>query len=153
MTAEEKMAALGIFLPVAPKPVANYIPAVQVGDLLFTSGMLPIREGKLIYEGKLGNEVTLEQGREAARIALLNALSVVREDLGSLDAVLRVVRLTGHVASAAGFTQQPAVLNGASDLLVDLFGETGRHTRVALGAAELPLNSPVELELLLQVRI
>jgi enamine deaminase RidA (YjgF/YER057c/UK114 family) len=111
-----------------------------------------MKEGKLAYEGKLGKELSVELGREAARLAVLNALAVVKQELGSLDNVARVVRLTGHVASAPGFVQQPAVLNGASDLLVAIFGEAGRHTRAALGAAELPLNSPIELELIIQVR-
>jgi enamine deaminase RidA (YjgF/YER057c/UK114 family) len=109
-------------------------------------------EGRLAFEGKLGKDLTVEQGQEAARLALLNALAVVKQEAGSLDRVVRIVRLTGHVASAPGFVQQPTVLNGASDLLVGLFGELGRHTRAALGAAELPLNSPIELELIVQVR-
>lgn len=151
MTIQEKMEQLGLKLPEPPKPVANYIPAVRVRDLLFTSGVLPMKEGKLAYEGKLGKELTVEEGQEAARLALLNALSVVKQALGSLDKVARVVRLTGHVASAPGFTQQPSVLNGASDLLIAIFEEAGRHTRVAVGAAELPLSSPVELELIVQI--
>ncbi|HEY4485679.1 MAG TPA: RidA family protein [Nitrospiria bacterium] len=149
---EARLKELGILLPSAPKPVANYIPAVRAGELLFTSGVLPMKDGKPAYEGKLGKELSVEQGQDAARLAALNALSVVKQALGSLDSVVRMVRLTGHVASAPGFTQQPAVLNGASDLLVAVFGEPGRHTRVALGAAELPLNSPIELELIIQVR-
>ena len=152
MKIEARLKELGILLPSAPKPVANYIPAVRAGELLFTSGVLPMKDGKPAYEGKLGKELSVEQGQDAARLAALNALSVVKQALGSLDSVVRIVRLTGHVASAPGFTQQPAVLNGASDLLVAVFGEPGRHTRVALGAAELPLNSPIELELIIQVR-
>jgi enamine deaminase RidA (YjgF/YER057c/UK114 family) len=152
MSIESRLKELGIALPTAPKPVANYIPAVRAGELLFTSGVLPMKEGKLAFEGKLGKELTVERGQEAARLAVLNALSVVKQELGSLDKVARIVRLTGHVASAPGFTLQPAVLNGASDLLVAIFDEAGRHTRAALGAAELPLNSPIELELIIQVR-
>lgn len=101
--------------------------------------------------GKLGRDLTVEQGQQAARQALLNALAIIRQELGDLDRVRKIVRLTGHVASHEGFTQQPAVVNGASDLLVQVFGETGRHARVALGAAELPLNAPVELELIVHV--
>lgn len=153
MSIELRLKVLGIILPAAPKPVANYLPAVRAGELLFTSGMLPMMEGKLAYEGKLGKDLTVEQGQAAAKLAALNALSVVRQELGGLDSIVRILRLTGHVASAAGFVQQPAVLNGASDLLVAIFGENGRHSRVALGAAELPLNSPVELELIVQVRL
>ncbi|HUK56005.1 MAG TPA: RidA family protein [Nitrospiria bacterium] len=152
MSIETRLKEQGIVLPIPPKPVANYVPAVRTGELLFTSGVLPMKEGKLAYEGKLGRDLTVEQGQDAARLALLNALAVVKQDQGNLDRVVRVVRLTGHVASAPGFVQQPAVLNGASDLLVAVFGEAGRHTRAALGAAELPLNSPIELELIVQVR-
>ncbi|HEY5594878.1 MAG TPA: RidA family protein [Nitrospiria bacterium] len=152
MRVEQRLKELGITLPTAPKPVANYLPAVRAGELLFTSGMLPMKDGTLAYEGKLGKELSVELGQEAARLAALNALAVVKQELGSLDNVARVVRLTGHVASAPGFVQQPAVLNGASDLLVAIFGEAGRHTRAALGAAELPLGSPIELELIVQIR-
>ena len=153
MSYEQKLMQLGITLPAPPKPVATYIPAVLAGDLLFLSGVIPFRDGTLVFEGKLGRELTVEQGYEASRVALLNALAIVRQELGSLDRVRRIVRMTGHVASAAGFVQHPAVINGASDLLVGIFGEAGQHARVALGAAELPLNAPVELELIIQVRL
>jgi enamine deaminase RidA (YjgF/YER057c/UK114 family) len=152
MSFEAKLAELGIMLPQAPKPVATYIPAVRAGELLFLSGTGPFKDGAIVYAGKLGKDLTVEQGYAAARLTLLNALAMVRQELGTLDRVTRVVRLTGHVASAEGFTQQPAVLNGASDLLVQIFGEVGRHARLALGAAELPLNMAIELELILQVR-
>jgi enamine deaminase RidA (YjgF/YER057c/UK114 family) len=151
MSFEARLAELGITLPPAPKPVAAYIPAVRVGDLLFLSGTGPFKDGAIVYAGKLGKDLTVEQGYEAARLTLLNALAMVRQELGTLDRVTRVVRLTGHVASAEGFTQQPAVINGASDLLVQIFGDVGRHARLALGAAELPLNMAIELELILQV--
>lgn len=149
---EGMLKELGLELPSPPKPVATYVPAVLAGDLLFVSGVLPVRDGRLEQEGKLGRELTVEQGYESARLAVLNALAIVRQELGTLDRVRRVVRLVGHVASAEGFVQQPAVVNGASDLLVKLFGDAGRHARVAVGAAQLPLNAPVELELILQVR-
>jgi enamine deaminase RidA (YjgF/YER057c/UK114 family) len=151
MSFDAQLARLGIELPPPPKPVASYVPAVLVGDLLFLSGILPFRDGHVAVTGKVGQEVTVERGAEAARLALLNALAVVKQELGSLDRVRRIVRVVGHVASAAGFVQQPAVINGASDLLVQLFGEAGRHARVALGAAELPLHAAIELELLVQV--
>lgn len=150
MTIEEKLKELGLILPPAPKPVANYVPSLCTGDLLFTSGILPMKDGKLAFTGKLGDGLSLDEGRQAAGDALLNALAVVQEELGDLDRVRRIIRLTGHIASAPGFIQQPVVLNGASDLLVQIFGDRGRHTRVALGAAELPLNSPVELELIIE---
>ena len=152
MSFEAKLTELGITLPPAPKPVAAYIPAVRAGDLLFQSGTGPFKDGAIAYAGKLGREFTVQQGYDAARLTLLNALAMVRQELGTLDRVVRIVRVTGHVASAEGFTQQPAVINGASDLLVQIFGEAGRHARLALGAAELPLNMCIELELILQVR-
>jgi len=152
MSYETRLTELGLQLPSPPQPVATYIPAVQAGDLLFLSGVVPFRDGKLALAGKLGTDLTVEQGYEAARIALLNALAIVRKELGTLDRVKKVVRMVGHVASADGFVQQPAVVNGASDLLVKIFDEAGRHARVAVGAAELPLNAPVELEIILQVR-
>lgn len=152
VTFEARLAELHITLPPPPQPVASYIPAVRAGDLLFLSGTGPFKDGKVAYTGKLGKDLTVEQGYEAARLTLLNALAIVRQELGTLDRVVRIVRLSGHVASAEGFTQQPAVINGASDLLVQIFGEAGRHARLALGAAELPLNMCIEIELILQVR-
>ncbi len=152
MSIDATLKALGIELPAAPKPVASYVPAVLVGDLLYLSGMLPFRDGQVVITGKLGEGVTVERGAEAAKLALLNALAVVKHELGSLDRVQRIVRVVGHVASATGFVQQPAVINGASDLLVQIFGESGRHARVALGAVELPVQAAIELELLVQVK-
>ena len=148
---ETQLATLGLTLPAPPKPVATYVPCVQAGDLLFLSGMLPFRDGSLIMEGKLGRELTVEQGYEAAQMALLNALAVIRSHLGTLDKIRQVVRLVGFVASAEGFVQQPMVINGASDLLAKIFGSAGRHARAAVGVAELPLNAPVEIELIIQV--
>jgi len=152
MSFEAKLKQLNIVLPAAPQPVASYIPAVRAGDLLFLSGTGPFKDGKIVFAGKLGRDLTVEQGYEAARLTVLNALAIVRKELGSLDRVLRIVRVSGHVASADGFTQQPAVINGASELLVEIFGEAGRHARLALGAAELPLNMAIELELILEIR-
>lgn len=151
MSFEAKLKALRIELPVAPKPVANYVPVVRAGDLLFLSGVLPSRDGQLILTGKLGQGITIEQGVEAAKVAALNALAIVRSEVGSLDKVKRIVKMVGHIASASGFTDQPQVLNGASDLLVQIFGEAGKHARVAVGAAELPRQAPLEIELIVQV--
>ena len=148
---EEKLKELGLTLPAPPKPVANYVPAVRVGDLLFLSGVLPSRDGQLIVTGKLGGSLTVEQGMEAARVAVLNGLSIIRSQAGSLDRVKQIVKMVGYIASVPGFTDQPQVLNGASDLLVSVFGEAGRHARVAVGAAELPREAPVEIELIVQV--
>lgn len=151
MSYESRLKALHIELPSAPQPLATYVPAVRVGDLLFLSGVLPMRGGQLAFSGKLGRELTVEQGMEAARLALLNALAIVKQELGTLDRVVRVVKVIGHVASAEGFVQQPQVLNGASNLLVEIFGESGRHARAAVGAAELPRGAPVELEVILSI--
>lgn len=151
MSFELRLKELGIELPAAPKPVANYLPVVRVGDLLFLSGVLPSKEGQLVMAGKLGADVSIEQGVAAARLAVLNALAIVKAEAGSLDRVKRIVKMVGHIASAPGFTDQPLVLNGASDLLVAVFGEAGRHARVAVGAAELPRQAPIELELIVQV--
>jgi enamine deaminase RidA (YjgF/YER057c/UK114 family) len=120
---------------------------------LFLSGVIPLRDNKLVFEGKLGRELTVEQGYEAARVTLLNALAIIRHELGTLDRVKKIVRMTGYVASVDGFVQHPAVINGASDLLVKIFGEAGAHARVALGAAGLPLNAPIEIELIVQVKL
>ncbi|MFO0776271.1 MAG: RidA family protein [Nitrospira sp.] len=151
MSYEAKLKELGVTLPDPPKPVANYVPVVRVGDLLFLSGVLPSRDGQLIMTGKLGQELTIEQGKEASRVAVLNGLSIIRHAAGSLDRVKQLVKMVGHIASAPGFTDQPQVLNGASDLLVALFGDAGRHARVAVGAAELPRQAPVEIELIVQL--
>ena len=151
MSYELRLKELGIGLPAAPKPVANYVPVVRVGDLLFLSGVLPSKEGQLVFTGKLGAEVSIEQGVAAAKLAVLNALAIVKAEAGSLDRVKRIVKMVGHIASAPGFTDQPHFLNGASDLLVAVFGEAGRHARVAVGAAELPRQAPIEIELIVQV--
>ncbi len=151
MSHEERLKHLGLELPAPPKPVANYVPVVKIGDLLFLSGVLPSRDGQLMMTGKLGERLTVEQGMEAAKAAVLNGLSIVRSATGSLDQVKQIVKMVGYIASAPGFTDQPQVLNGASDLLVSLFGDAGRHARVAVGAAELPRQAPVEIELIVQV--
>jgi enamine deaminase RidA (YjgF/YER057c/UK114 family) len=146
-----RLAELGIALPPPPKPVASYLPAVRSGSLLFISGQLPTENGRVLFPGKVPADLSIDDATAAARVAVQNALAVAQAELGSLDRVARVVRLTGHVASAPGFTAQPAVINGASDLLFQVFGERGRHSRAALGAAELPLGAPVEIELILEI--
>ena len=152
MSYEQKLTELGLELPAPPKPLANYVPVVRTGDLLFLSGVLPSRDGRLVITGKLGENLTVEQGVEAARVAVLNGLSIVRGEAQSLDRVKQIVKMVGYIASAPGFTDQPQVLNGASDLLVSVFGEAGRHARVAVGAAELPRLAPVEIELIVELR-
>lgn len=151
MSIADQLRALGIELPAPAPPRGLYTPAVRSGNLLFISGQLPAREGTLLHTGKLGREVTVEQGQACARQAALNALAIANAELGSLDAVARVVKMSVFVASAEGFYDQPQVANGASQLLIDLFGERGRHARVAMGAAELPANAPVEVEITLEI--
>lgn len=152
MGVEERLQELGIELPAPPEPAAAYIPAVRAGDLLFISGQLPWIKGELQYKGKVGRELTVEQGQAAARLCALNALSIAKAALGSLDLIERVVQVSGFVASADGFTDQPQVINGASELLIQAFGEKGRHARMAIGANELPRGTPVEIAFIFQVR-
>ena len=151
MSFELKLKELQLDLPLPPQPLATYVPAVRVGDLLFLSGVLPMRDGQLAFAGKLGRDLTVEQGMEAAKLAILNALAIAKQELGALDRITRVVKVVGHVASAEGFVQQPQVLNGASDLLVAIFGAAGRHARATVGAAELPRGAPVEIEVIFYV--
>ncbi len=148
----QRIAELGLELPAAPRPLGVYVPAVQSGNLLFLSGQLPLVDGKLpgAYTGKLGDSVTIEAGQAAARQALLNALAIIHDAVG-LDHVARVVRLAGHVNSAPDFLQQPQVLNAASELLGIVFGTVGAHARLALGAAALPLDACLEIELIVEV--
>jgi enamine deaminase RidA (YjgF/YER057c/UK114 family) len=152
MTIEARLKELGLELPAAATPIGAYVPAVQSGRLVFTAGQLPSKDGKLIATGKVPTEVPLEQAQAAARQAALNALAAAKSLLGSLDKVARVVRVNVFVNSAAGFTDQPKVANGASELLTEIFGDRGRHTRCAVGAAELPLNAPVELDMVLETQ-
>ncbi|WP_342348582.1 RidA family protein [uncultured Nitrospira sp.] len=151
MNIHETLSRLGLKLPGAPRPVGSYVPARQAGDLIFVSGVLPFRDGKIEQPGKLGRELTVKEGAAAAQLAMLNGLAILQEMMGDFSCLNQVVRLTGHVASVEGFVDQPTVINGASDLLVELFGDAGRHARLALGAFELPLHAPIELELIVQV--
>lgn len=152
MQAEEKLKELGITLPDPPKPVAAYLPAVQVNDLLFLSGTTCYKDGEFLYTGRVGAELTVEQGYTAARQTALNLLSVIKATLGSLDQILRVVKLNGYVNSAPDFDRQPEVINGASELLEELFGSQGKHARTAIGVSDLPAHIPVEIELIVQVK-
>lgn len=150
MSASGRLAELGIELPAVAKPLASYVPAVRTAHLVYTAGQLPIRAGKLTRTGKVGDAVTPEDGAALARICALNALAAV-DSLVGIDAVTQVVKVVGFVASAPGFTGQPGVLNGASDLLGEVFGEAGAHARSAVGVSELPLDAPVEIELVVEV--
>ena len=150
MAASDRLAQLGITLPHAVTPLASYVPAVRTGNLVYTSGQLPMENGKLARSGKVGAEISPDQGNALARVCALNALAAV-DALVGIDAVIRVVKVVGFVASAPGFHGQPAVVNGASDLLGEVFGASGAHARSAVGVSELPLNAPVEVELIVEV--
>jgi enamine deaminase RidA (YjgF/YER057c/UK114 family) len=149
--AETRIAELGLELPVPSNPVASYVPVAISGALAFVAGQVPLADGELLWSGKLGEELDVEAGAAAARRCALQALSALRAALGSLDRIRRIVKVTVWVASAAGFTDQPKVANGASDLLVEVFGEAGRHARAAVGATALPLGAPVEVELIAEI--
>jgi enamine deaminase RidA (YjgF/YER057c/UK114 family) len=147
-----RLAELGMTLPQVTKPVASYVPAAVTGNLVFTAGQLPFADGALPATGKVGAEVSSEDAQRFARTCALNALAAAESVIGSLDRVTRIVKVVGFVASAPDFTGQPAVINGASDVLVEIFGDAGRHARSAIGVAELPLGSPVEVELTVELR-
>lgn len=150
-SAEAQLKVLGLQLPPAPKPLASYVPAVRTGNLVYLAGQGPLLAGKPTVTGKLGADLTEEEGYKAARTTMLVLLAALREQIGSLDRVRRIVKLTGWVNSAPGFTRQPWVINGASDLLVQIFGDAGKHARSSLSANELPLNIPVEIEIIAEV--
>lgn len=151
MTASQRLAELGITLPAVAAPVAAYLPARRSGSLVFTAGQLPIVDGALVATGKVGAEVTVEQAHALARQCALNALAAV-DALVGIDAVVGVVKVVGFVASAPRFVGQPAVVNGASELFAEVFGAAGQHARSAVGVAELPLDAPVEVEIVVEVR-
>ncbi len=150
MSHSERLAELGITLPAVAAPVAAYVPAIKVGNQVWTSGQLPFIDGQLPNVGKLGAEISIEQGEAYARQCALNALAAV-DALVGIDQVTRVLKVVGFVASAEGFSQQPAVVNGASNLIGEIFGPAGAHARSAVGVAELPLNSPVEVEMIVEI--
>ena len=150
-TPEERLAELGLAVPEVAAPVAAYVPAVRSGDHVFTSGQLPMREGRLILTGKVGEEVTPEEAVECAQQCALNGIAAVRAEIGDLALVKRIVKVVVFVASTPDFTGQPAVANGASELLGKVFGDAGVHARSAVGVAALPLDAPVEVELMVEV--
>lgn len=143
---DDRLAELGLTVPATSKPVAAYIPAVSSGNLVYTSGQLPMIDGALPATGKVGAEITPEQAKELARTCVLNGLAAARTAIGSLDRITRVVKVVGFVASDPSFTGQPGVINGASELLGEIFGDAGAHARSAVGVAVLPLDAPVEVE-------
>lgn len=154
MEVEKKLATMGLSLPASPAPVANYVPAVRTGNLLFVSGHGPVTvtDGRVQYiRGKLGRDLTVEQGYDAAKVVMLNILQSIKGAIGNLDKVRRVVKLLGFVNCTEDFSDQPKVINGASDLLVELYGERGRHARSAVGMYQLPFGIAVEIEMVVEV--
>ena len=148
---EEKLKQMGIEIPEPVKPLAAYIPAMQVGNLVMTSGQVPISDGSVKFQGKVGKDLTEEEGREAAKLCAINCLSAIKSVIGSLEKIKRVVKLTVFISSAEGFTAQPKVANGASEFIGEIFGEAGKHVRSAVGVSELPLNSAVEIEMIVEI--
>lgn len=152
MSVEDKLKEMGLELPAAPKPVAAYVPAVKVDGYVYTAGQIPFVNGELKYKGKLGKELDETKGYDAARTCVLNCLSVIKAQIGSLDNIIQVVKVVGFVNSAPGFSNQPKVINGASELLGQLFGEQGAHARSAVGVNELPLDAACEVEMIVKVK-
>lgn len=151
MSAEARLRELGIVLPAAPAAVGAYVPWVRAGNLIFTSGQLPWQDGKLLCVGKVGGDVSIEQGQKAARACIINALAQIKAAVADLEKVVQVVRLDGFVHSAPGFHEHPKVLNGASEFLNEIFGNRGKHARTAIGINEMPLNAPVQIALIVEV--
>jgi enamine deaminase RidA (YjgF/YER057c/UK114 family) len=152
MSASTRLVELGIELPKPPKPVGSYVPGIRVGDLIYVSGQIPLVDGVVTVTGKVGTDVSLEQAQAAARQCALAGLAIAADAAGGIDLIHRIIRLAVFVNSAQGFTDQPKVANGASDVMAEIFGENGRHVRAAVGANELPLNAAVEVELIAEVR-
>jgi enamine deaminase RidA (YjgF/YER057c/UK114 family) len=148
---ETRLRELGLELPAVPEPAGAYVPATRTANLIFTAGQLPLENGELRMTGKVGDAVSADEAYEAARVCALNALAAAAAEAGGLNGISRVVKVTGFVASAPGFNAQPRVVNGASDLIGELFGDAGLHARSALGVAELPLDTPVEVELIVEL--
>ena len=148
---EQKLKEKGLELPEAPKPLAAYVPATKSGNLIFTAGQIPLQNGELKFSGKVGKDLSIDEAKSAAEICLLNGLSVIKSECGSLDNIAKIVKITVFINSADGFVDQAQVANGASELLVELFGEKGKHARSAVGVSELPINSAVEIELIVEV--
>ena len=148
---EDKLRELSIELPTPPSPAGSYIPVVTTGNLAFVSGQIPMKDGKVIFEGKVPEQQSLESARDAAKICIINGLAQLKANLGSLDKIRKFVRISGFVNSSPNFTEQPKVINAASDLLVEVFGDMAKHSRIAVGVASLPLNSTVEIDMIVEV--
>jgi enamine deaminase RidA (YjgF/YER057c/UK114 family) len=149
---EEKIKKLGFNLPDTPKPVAAYIPAIKINNLVFTAGQIPTVAGELMYKGKIGKDLNIEQGQRAAEICLLNGLAAIKGIIGDLSKIEKIVKVTAFINSSDGFVEQPKVANGASELLLKIFDEKGKHVRSAVGVNELPLNAAVEIEIVCEVK-
>jgi enamine deaminase RidA (YjgF/YER057c/UK114 family) len=147
---DEKLKELSIVIPTPPSPAGSYIPVVTTGNLAFVSGQIPMKEGKVVFEGKVPDEQSLESAREAAKICIINSLAQLKVNLGSLDKITKFVRISGFVNSNPNFIEQPRVINAASDLLVEIFGDIAKHSRIAVGVANLPLNSTVEIDMVVE---
>lgn len=147
---EDRLRELSIDLPTPPSPAGSYIPVVTTGNLAFVSGQIPMKEGKVVFEGKVPNEQSLDAARDAAKICIINGLAQLKANLGSLDKITKFVRISGFVNSNPEFTEQPKVINAASDLLVEIFGDMAKHSRIAVGVASLPLNSTVEIDMVVE---
>ena len=148
---EKRLDALNIILPSPPKPVGSYVAVVITGKLAFVSGQIPIKDGKVIYAGKVSKDLSVEDAQKAARLCVINALAQLKAELGSLDRISKIVKVSGFVNSPPEFTDQPKVINGASDLLFEIFGQKGQHARIAVGVSSLPLNSAVEIDLIAEI--
>jgi enamine deaminase RidA (YjgF/YER057c/UK114 family) len=148
---EEKLAVLNIILPTPPKPAGSYIPVVKTGNLLFVSGQIPMKEGKVVFQGKVPTDISIEDAQKAAKLCIINTLAQIKAELGSLEKISRIVRVSGFVNSSQDFSEQPKVINAASDLLFEIFGESGRHSRIAIGVSSLPLNCTVEIDLIAEI--
>lgn len=147
---EEKLKSLGIILPVPPKPAGSYIPVVITGNLAFVSGQIPIQDGKVAVTGKVPTERTVEDAQGAAKICAINILAQIKANLGSLDRITKIVRVSGFVNSTGDFTEHPKIINAASDLFFEIFGDKGKHSRIAVGVSSLPLNSTVEIDMIVE---
>lgn len=148
---EEKISSLKIILPNPPKPAGSYVPIIKTNNLLFVSGQIPIKDGKVAYSGKVPKDISVEDGQKAAKLCIINALAHLKNELGNLDRISKIVKVSGFVNSMPEFTEQPKVINGASDLLFEIFGTAGQHARIAVGVSSLPLNSCVEIDLVAEI--
>jgi enamine deaminase RidA (YjgF/YER057c/UK114 family) len=148
---EEKLATLNITLPTPPKPAGSYIPVVKTGNLVFVSGQIPMKDGQVQFKGQVPTSISVEDAQKAAKLCMINVLAQLKSELGTLDKISRIVRVSGFVSSSQEFYEHPKIINAASDLLFEIFGEKGKHARIAVGVASLPLNSAVEIDLIAEI--